>query len=118
MTATRRQCPRCWTLSARMPRSRSTPSLGIFVLVHPAHLWPRPLFTALAQCVQPATRPAMASWPPPGAGRVRGSLHFLVRSKSSSSCGVVLLAAITSYFDWHTAATYFNGTVNYTSRCS
>ena len=27
---------------------------------------------------------------------------------------IVLLAAITSYFDWHTAADYFNGTVNYT----
>ena len=43
------------------------------------------------------------------------ALHFLGEVEVVFGLwAIVLLAAITSYFDWHTAADYFNGTVNYT----
>jgi hypothetical protein len=80
------------------------------------HTFAAPRFTALAHAVQ--RRDAARQWQrgrPPVPSVFGEALHFLGEVEVVFGLwAVVLLAAITSYFGWHTAAEYFNGTVDYT----
>jgi hypothetical protein len=88
---------------------------GIFGLAI-LHTFAAPRFTALAHGVQHRHAARQRQLGRPEIPSVLGeALHFLGEVEVVFGLwAIVLLAAITSYFDWHTAAGYFNGTVNYT----
>ncbi len=104
------------TLAARIAAEPfNAVASGLFALAI-LHTFAAPRFTALAHRVQhrhlERQRQVGRRELPGVLGEV---LHFLGEVEVVFGLwAIVLLVVITSTFDWHTAAGYFNGTVNYT----
>ena len=104
------------TLSARIAaepfNAVASAIFGLAIL----HTFAAARFTALAHGVQHRHAERQRQLGRPEVPSVLAeALHFLGEVEVVFGLwAIVLLAAITSYFGWHTAAGYFNGTVNYT----
>ncbi len=104
------------TLSARLSAEPfngvASAIFGIAIL----HTFAAPRFTALAHAVQhrhAARQRQLGRSDVPSV--LAEALHFFGEVEVVFGLwAIVLLAAITARFGWHTAAGYFNGTVNYT----
>jgi hypothetical protein len=104
------------TLTARMAiEPFNAVASGIFALAI-LHTFAAPRFTALAHRVQHRHLERQRQLGRPEVPSVLAeALHFFGEIEVVFGLwAIVLLAVITSWFDWHTAAGYFNGTVNYT----
>jgi hypothetical protein len=104
------------TLSARIAaepfNAVASAIFGLAIL----HTFAAARFTALAHGVQHRHADRQRHLGRPEVPSVLGeALHFLGEVEVVFGLwAIVLLAAITVHFGWHTAADYFNGTVNYT----
>ena len=104
------------TLSARLAAEPfNAVASGIFALAI-LHTFAAPWFTALAHRVQHRHAARQRQLGGPEVPSVLGeALHFFGEVEVVFGLwAIVLLAAITAAFGWHTAAGYINGTVNYT----
>jgi len=104
------------TVSARLAAEPfNAVATGIFAVAI-LHTFAAPWFTALAHRVQHRHAERQRRQGGTAIPSVLGeALHFLGEVEVVFGLwAVVLLAAITAAFDWHTAAGYFSGTVNYT----
>ncbi len=88
---------------------------GLFALAI-LHTFAAPRFTALAHGIEHRHAARQRQLGRPAVPSVLGeALHFFGEVEVVFGLwAIVLLAAITASFGWHTAAGYFNGTVNYT----
>src|SRR4051794_9797068 len=104
------------TLSARLSAEPfngvASAIFGLAIL----HTFAAPRFTALAHAVQHRHAARQRQLGRSGVPSVLAEvLHFFGEVEVVFGLwAIVLLAAITARFGWHTAAGYFNGTVNYT----
>jgi Putative Na+/H+ antiporter len=104
------------TLSARIAAEPfNAVASGIFGLAI-LHTFAAARFTALAHAVQHRHAKRQRQLGRPEVPSVLAeALHFFGEVEVVFGLwAIVLLAAITVHFGWHTAASYFNGTVNYT----